>query len=203
MLIQTCYLITIYCFFTYSQHGLAAEQDIYLQLNEDDTEITISTSPMSGLGVIRIEDANISPLASSATATKQVRRPFEQEVDIAAIATQLDPALIHAIITVESRYNPEARSKKGAFGLMQLLPTTAKHYGTQLSDTPQQHILAGAKYLKTLIADFNGNLELALAAYNAGPSTVRKYRNNIPPYEETQKYVPKVMKYYRQYTNQS
>lgn len=110
----------------------------------------------------------------------------------------LEPAFIHAIISAESAYQPNATSSVGAMGLMQLMPFTAERFGVANAYDPHQNIAAGAKYLKLLLNEF-GSLELAAAGYNAGEGAVRKYNNRIPPYKETINYVPKVMAYYRQY----
>jgi len=110
---------------------------------------------------------------------------------------QLDPHLLHSIISVESGYNPDALSPKGAIGLMQVMPKTGQRFGvTNLSD-PRQNLIAGARYLQTLQTQFSGNLPLVIAAYNAGEGAVQKYRNTIPPFNETRDYVSKVMATYK------
>jgi len=126
--------------------------------------------------------------------------PYHNEVILAAQATSLEPALIHAIITVESKHNALATSRKGAYGLMQIMPETASRFKVTNKNDPQQNILAGAKYMKELLTKYNGDLNLSLAAYNAGPAAVQKYGGKIPPYYETINYVPKVLKYYREYS---
>jgi soluble lytic murein transglycosylase-like protein len=102
--------------------------------------------------------------------------------------------LIHAVIWAESRCNPVAVSPKGARGLMQLMPGTARQYGVTDSFDPLQNIRGGARYLRDLLDLFGGNVELALAAYNAGPRSVVDARMRIPPYRETLAYVPAVLK---------
>ena len=119
---------------------------------------------------------------------------------LAAKATTIDPALIHAVITVESKHNAKASSVKGAYGLMQLMPATAQRFNVRDKQNTKQNILAGAQYLRELLTAFNGDLNLSLAAYNAGPGAVHKYGGRIPPYKETLEYVPKVLRYYRQYS---
>jgi len=120
-------------------------------------------------------------------------------IEAAAQASQLEPALIHAVIAAESGYNPSALSPKGAVGLMQLMPQTAKRYSVTNPLDPLQNIQGGARYLRDLLRMFNNDLKLALAAYNAGENAVMKYGNRIPPFPETLAYVPRVLSYYRMY----
>lgn len=112
---------------------------------------------------------------------------------------QLDAALLHAVITVESGYNPKAKSPKGAIGLMQLMPDTAKRYDVGNIWDPSENVRGGARYLRYLLQLFHDNLSLALAAYNAGEAAVIQYGNKIPPYAETRSYVPKVLQHYDRY----
>lgn len=100
----------------------------------------------------------------------------------------IDPRFVHAVIWQESKYDQHARSHAGAQGLMQLMPATAKRFGCEHPDDPQENIQAGTKYLSWLLKRFSGNVELALAGYNAGEGSVDKY-DGIPPYSETQNYV--------------
>lgn len=100
----------------------------------------------------------------------------------------IDPRFIHAVIWQESKYDAHARSHAGAQGLMQLMPATAKRFGCEHPDDPEENITAGTKYLGWLLKRFSGNVELALAGYNAGEGSVDKY-DGIPPYSETQNYV--------------
>jgi soluble lytic murein transglycosylase-like protein len=111
---------------------------------------------------------------------------------------RVDSALVKAIIMAESGYNPRAISKRGAKGLMQLMPRTAASLGVKDSFNPEENITGGVKYLKKLLKKFGGNLRLAVAAYNAGVRKVRKY-NGIPPFKATRYYVEKVLGYYHYY----
>ncbi|HLL74403.1 MAG TPA: lytic transglycosylase domain-containing protein [Pyrinomonadaceae bacterium] len=107
----------------------------------------------------------------------------------------LDPRLLHAVILQESRYKPNAESYAGAQGLMQLMPAAAKRFKCEDRKDPQQNIEAGAKYLRWLLKRFDGDVKLALAGYNAGEGAVDKYEG-IPPYEQTQTYVKKIVANY-------
>jgi soluble lytic murein transglycosylase-like protein len=124
---------------------------------------------------------------------------FSGHILAAAKATQVDAALIQAVISVESGYNPSARSRAGAVGLMQLMPRTAKRYGVKNRLDPAQNIHGGARYLRDLKLQFDDNLQLVLAAYNAGEGTVMRFGGRIPPYRETAAYVPKVLSTYKKF----
>ena len=110
----------------------------------------------------------------------------------------IDESLVKAVIYTESYFNPNATSKKGASGLMQLMPATAEKYGVSDLYNPKQNIVAGIKHLSYLMTLFPDNLKHVLAAYNAGENAVNKY-NGIPPYRETQGYVKKVMKHFKRF----
>jgi soluble lytic murein transglycosylase-like protein len=121
----------------------------------------------------------------------------EKLVREAAERHKVDPALVRAVIETESNWNPAAHSRKGAMGLMQLIPTTAQRFGVNDAFNPKQNVDAGVRYLKTLLERYNGNLDLALAAYNAGEGAVDR-AHGVPLYRETRDYVRKVQDaYYR------
>ena len=124
---------------------------------------------------------------------------FTPIIDAAARAHGVDSALVHAVISAESGYNQAAVSRTGARGLMQLMPATAERYGVQNIMDPRENIIAGVKYLRDLLQMFQGNMELAVAAYNAGENAVIRYGNRVPPYAETMGYVPKVLAFYRKF----
>ena len=127
------------------------------------------------------------------------QKKFDLTIRNVAKTYKLPHALLHAVITAESSYNPDAISKAGAVGLMQLMPETAKQYGVSNRRDPKQSIQGGTRYLRYLAKLFNNDLTLMLAAYNAGEGTVKKYGNKIPPYKETKNYIKKVIKYYKKY----
>jgi soluble lytic murein transglycosylase-like protein len=123
------------------------------------------------------------------------RDGVEKLVKEAAERHQVDPALIRAVIETESNWNPAAISRKGALGLMQLIPTTAQRFGANDAFSPKQNVEAGVSYLKTLLERYNGNLDLALAAYNAGEGAVDR-AHGVPSFRETRNYVQKVQEAY-------
>jgi soluble lytic murein transglycosylase-like protein len=128
-------------------------------------------------------------------------RRFHPIILQAAGRHNIDPALVKAIIMAESGYNPNAISKKGAKGLMQLMPSTAEALGVEDAFNPEQNISGGVRYFKQLVNRFDGDVKLALAAYNAGSKKVRHYQG-IPPYKSTHYYIEKVFKYYELYKDQ-
>ncbi len=127
------------------------------------------------------------------------QKKFDPTIRSVARMYKLPHTLVHAVITAESSYNPDAISKAGAVGLMQLMPETAKQYGVSNRRDPRQSIQGGTRYLQYLAKLFNNDLRLMLAAYNVGEGAVKKYGNKIPPYKETQNYVRKVIDYYKKY----
>lgn len=127
------------------------------------------------------------------------RQAYRQQIADVALALRLDAALVHAVITAESGYDPKARSDKGAMGLMQLMPETARRYCVKDPFDPAQNLRGGALYLRDLLVRYKQDIRLALAAYNAGEGAVAKHGNRIPPYPETQEYVPRVMEIYEHY----
>lgn len=127
------------------------------------------------------------------------KKPFAKEIEQAARRSNLDPALVHAVIHVESGYQAQAVSPKGAVGLMQVLPKTAERFGVLQAASPEANLAAGTRYLRTLLDLFDQRLDLALAAYNAGEGAVVRHGNRIPPYRETRDYVPSVMEKYKEW----
>jgi soluble lytic murein transglycosylase-like protein len=122
---------------------------------------------------------------------------YDLLIEAAASAAAVEANLLRAVIVVESGFNPRAVSKKGALGLMQLMPATAARFGASNPLDPRQNVAAGARYLKFLIDRFGHDVRLALAAYNAGEDAVARNGGQIPPFSETLAYVPRVLKFYK------
>ena len=136
----------------------------------------------------------------AAEASKRAQR-YQALIAEAASLYELPEPFIRAVMRVESNFNSLAVSHAGAMGLMQLMPQTASSLGVVDPFEPRQNVLGGARYLRILTDRFNGDLTLTIAAYNAGHNAVEQH-NGIPPYQETQRYVQRVLKYYRAYSNQ-
>nr|WP_231748357.1 lytic transglycosylase domain-containing protein [Burkholderia sp. ABCPW 14] len=122
---------------------------------------------------------------------------FADVIEEASRTFRIQPELLRAVIDVESQYNPRAFSKKGARGLMQLMPETAKRFSAADMFNPRDNVLTGARYLRLLLDLFKGDIELALAAYNAGENAVIRAGYRVPSFPETRQYVPQVMTRYR------
>jgi len=127
---------------------------------------------------------------------------YDSIIETAAVSAAVEPNLLRAVIVVESGFNSRAVSKRGAIGLMQLMPATATRFGVSNPFDPKQNVHAGARYLKFLIDRFGHDIRLALAAYNAGEEAVDRNGGQIPPFTETMAYVPRVLKIYRMLTEQ-
>jgi hypothetical protein len=156
---------------------------------------SLSAGYAGGDGVIRLGGRRSGARPMSAS-TQRNRRQYEPLIEAAASRYSLDPALLHAVIRAESGYNPEAVSNKGAAGLMQLMPATASRFGVRDRFDPVENIDGGARYLSELIGMFASDVRLAVAAYNSGENTVKKYGNQVPPIAETRTYVERVLNYY-------
>jgi len=122
---------------------------------------------------------------------------YDSIIEKAAISASVEPNLLRAVIVVESGFNSRAVSKRGAVGLMQLMPATATRFGVSNPYDPRENVHAGARYLKFLIDRFGQDVRLALAAYNAGEEAVDRNGGQIPPFSETMAYVPRVLKIYK------
>jgi soluble lytic murein transglycosylase-like protein len=135
------------------------------------------------------------PAAPAPAATASIPSAYVEIINNACDRHGVDPALIHALVKVESDFNPYALSRKGAMGLMQIMPQTAVDMNIKNSFNPIENIDGGVKYLRYLIDRYDGNLSLALAAYNSGETSVKRW-GTIPPYKETQNYVKRILTIY-------
>ena len=151
-----------------------------------------------------VSNAQMGKAAGQQPLSQELRdKPHASEIEAAARANNLSPALVHALIHVESRHNANAISNKGAIGLMQVMPGTAQRFGINDPTSTQANLNAGTRYLRNLLDHFDQRLDLALAAYNAGEGAVMRYNNQIPPYRETQHYVPAVLEKYDEWQQTS
>jgi soluble lytic murein transglycosylase-like protein len=172
--------------------------------NEDGRRMFVNAEPPALVKITSVKPraaiylpGEVSFTGRSRPAMTLSRDGVEALVREAAERHRVDPALVRAVIETESNWNPGAMSRKGAVGLMQLIPTTAQRFGANDAFNPKQNVDAGVRYLKRLLERYNGNLDLALAAYNAGEGAVDR-AHGIPSYRETRHYVQKVQDaYYR------
>ncbi len=177
----------------------AATADVY-KYRDARGHILLTDKPTAGMKLIKrygISTGRSSGDSAATLAELQRRRDrLAPLIERAADASSLRPALIHAVVRAESAYRSDAVSPKGAVGLMQLMPATAERYGVGDRHDPAENLRGGSTYLRDLLEMFDNDLQLALAAYNAGENAVIRYGNRIPPYDETQNYVRKVIGFY-------
>lgn len=180
-----------------------ARADIYTYTDENGVVHYSNTPPRRRRGVRHIRTRDREPararrggrsLGPRDTSPERYSR-YDAYIREAAALYRLPEPFIRAVIRVESDYNPQVVSHAGACGLMQLMPATAARMGVRDAFDPRQNILGGTRYLRILANQFNGDLVLTIAAYNAGEGAVLRYRG-IPPYEETQRYVRRVLRHY-------
>jgi soluble lytic murein transglycosylase-like protein len=147
----------------------------------------------------QIMDEPVTEHAPSTSITQLLRKSYRYSTLIngAAHTSGLEPALIQAVLVAESGADPNAVSSRGASGLMQLMPATARQYGVQNVFDPEQNIRAGSRYLRDLKDRYRNDLSLVLAAYNAGPGAVDQHGGVVPPRKETLEYIPRVLKIYK------
>ncbi len=178
-----------------------ARADVYVYTDaEEVTHYTNTPGHDHYLRLSALMEVEGSHNRAGAAVVKGNAAVYAPQIEQAADEVGIDAALVHAVITAESGYNPAALSRTGAQGLMQLMPETAKRYAVKDAFDPKQNILGGTRYLRDLLDLFDNNIELAVAAYNAGENAVIRHGRKIPPYRETQAYVPKVMRLYNKYS---
>jgi hypothetical protein len=173
--------------------GSLAHGDVFLR--DDGMVLALTNVPANEdyLRVLREEPAPVAVVAPPAPLAAVEDYPYQALVRAAALRHGLSEALLHAVIKVESNFNPRAVSAKGARGLMQLMPATARRLGVRDVFDPAANIDGGARYLKELLVQFRNDVTLAVAAYNAGPGAVRRARG-VPRFAETVAYVPRVLR---------
>ncbi len=177
----------------------AAQAEVYFYRGPDG-EPMVSDRPQQGYELTNRRDTLTEAGHILADHPLSVARPsdIKRYIESASEKYGVDPALVEAVIQVESAYNPNAISRSGATGLMQLMLPTAKDYDVKERHSPRQNIDAGVKHLRHLMDQFDGEIPLVIAAYNAGASVVEKYKG-IPPYPETRRYVSKVLTLHDEY----
>jgi len=171
-----------------------ARYELYMK-----TRPPVETAPAASSPAVEGAELAATAVAGASFRPTRVNAKYADMIAKVAREQKVEPALLHAVVTVESAYNARAKSSKGATGLMQLMPDTGKRYGVTDLLNPIKNLTAGAKYLRDLLAMFGNDKRLAVAAYNAGEGAVMRNGNAIPPYAETQAYVPRVLRYYESY----
>jgi soluble lytic murein transglycosylase len=165
--------------------------DIYMYI-DDNGVMHFTNTPTSNQHEYKVYLKERKSISTEFQATDK----YDKLISNASAEFNLDSRLLKAMIKAESDFDPRAISTKGAMGLMQIMPENFKMLNLENPFDPWQNIRAGAQYFKKLYKRFNGKLALSLAAYNAGPTAVDRYKN-IPPYQETEEYVRRVLRYYR------
>lgn len=199
------FFLLLFMLLTQLSVAAAPGTDTIYALTDDDGSVSLSNVPTDRHYKALVSDGAPSAKAAESDAQRPIERSpagkarYDGLVEQTASAVGIESALLHAVISVESGYDPSAHSSAGAAGLMQLMPATAKRYGVVDALDPAQNLRGGAKYLRDLLKEFDSDINLALAAYNAGEGAVAKYGNRIPPFAETTAYVPRVLAYYRKY----
>lgn len=178
---------------------LPVRADVYTYVGSNKVVVLTNLRPQGQPAEVLVVEARAAPVDGAPLAVRPPgphRSDFDALIDAAAQAFSIDSELIHAVISVESGYRVQARSPRGAAGLMQLMPETAKEYGASDPFDPAQNINGGARYLKYLLDKYDNRLETALAAYNAGEKALARHGGKVPPFRETLRYVELVRERY-------
>jgi len=154
--------------------------------------LVLSDKPREGAVVQTFAVAKAESVRATRSVAADRARAYDDLIAEHAALNNVRPSLVRAVIQVESGFNPRAVSPKGALGLMQLMPATARQLNVENAFEPEENIRAGVKYLRQLLDRYDGNEQLALAAYNAGPGAVDRYGQSVPPYRETRNYVSRI-----------
>jgi len=178
--------------------GVLAEEGIYAFV-DDSGAINLSNDPDDRRYELLVAAPPPSKATTNVSPDANAWLRYRDVILESATRYRIDAALLRAVINAESAYDPKAVSRRGAAGLMQLMPATARRLGVSNVFDPVENIRGGTRYLGELMQRFDNDLNLTLAAYNAGEGAVLKYGRRIPPYRETAEYVAKVVGYYRQY----
>jgi soluble lytic murein transglycosylase len=190
---SSCFLVVFTIVFLFST-PLTVNADIYMYIDENGI-MHFTNAPTASDRDYRVylREKRFNPRTFYST------DKYDELITTASELYGVDSRLVKAIIKAESDFDPRAVSKKGAMGLMQIMPENFQHLDIQNPFDPEENIMGGTRYFRYLYDRFNGKLTLSLAAYNAGPTTVDNYNKTIPPYRETKQYVKRVLRYYRNY----
>jgi soluble lytic murein transglycosylase-like protein len=187
-LLETALLIALFC----TAVAAPARAQIY-SWRDANGHLVLSNRRPSDAGQVKSYSVPQAPtVRTTRFAALERSRMYDELIAEHARLNGVRSDLVRAVVQVESAFNPYAKSEKGAMGLMQLMPATARQYGVANPYNPEENVRAGVAYLRELLDRYQNNEELALAAYNAGPGAVDKHGQSVPPYSETRKYVAKI-----------
>lgn len=178
---------------------MAAHADIYAFTDRAGVTHYSNVPADPRYAVVLSEPSRPSAPAATTSEWRIRAAAYAELIDEAAHHAQVSPALLRAVVAVESAFDPQALSPKGAQGLMQLRPETARRYGVRKPFDPRDNLRGGASYIRDLLKRYGNDLELTLAAYNAGEDAVDRHGRTVPPFPETRAYVPAVLKFYRRF----